>query len=266
MKKNMYITIIQGMAVTAAFLITEIVLNQIGAFDGAVQLYLVDTPLRLIFGTIALALLAYNFKKQRNQHSLKELFTNRIPQSAYILLLPFVLYLIITVVIVITGETKELSVQFAGMYSLNCAQQLATGYFEEATRALLMCGLLKYCIATKKNRLQTIFIAGICFGLGHALNFFFGNDIVSTLWQVFNCFIWGLFIAAIYMLSKNLTLIMVMHAVWDIAIRVPNAFCILPENSILLDGMNILLTIIDYGILPVVAVYICLNYDKLRGI
>lgn len=266
MKKNLCITIMQGVAVTAGFLITEIVLNLFGAFDGAIRLYLVDIPLRLIFGTIALVLLAFNFKKQRNQHSLKELFTNALPKSAYILLLPFVLYLIITVLTVITGEAKELSVKFAGMYSLNCFQQLATGYFEEGTRALLMCGLLKYCIDTKKNRLQTIFISGICFGLGHALNFFFGKDIVSTLWQVFNCFIWGLFIAAIYMLSKNLTLIMVMHAAWDIAIRVPNAFCVLPENSVLLDVMNILMTIIDYGILPVTAVYICINYDKLRGI
>lgn len=265
MKKNMYITILQGMAVTAAFLITEIVLNWLGAFDGAVRLYLVDISLRLIFGTIALVLLADNFKKQRNEYSVKALFTNMISKRTYILLVPFLLYLIITMLTVITGEGKELSFKFAGLYSLNCVQQLAVGYYEEGTRALIMCGLLKYCIDTKKNRLQTIFVSGICFGLAHALNFFFGQDIVSTLWQVFHCFVWGLFIAAIYMLSKNLTLIMVMHAVWDIAIRVPKSFCILPENSVLLDGMNVLLTIIDYGILPALAVYICINYDKLRG-
>lgn len=265
MKKNMYITILQGMAVTAAFLITEIVLNWLGAFDGAVRLYLVDISLRLIFGTIALVLLADNFKKQRNEYSVKALFTNMISKRTYILLVPFLLYLIITMLTVITGEGKELSFEFAGLYSLNCVQQLAVGYYEEGTRALIMCGLLKYCIDTKKNRLQTIFVSGICFGLAHALNFFFGQDIVSTLWQVFHCFVWGLFIAAIYMLSKNLTLIMVMHAVWDIAIRVPKSFCILPENSVLLDGMNVLLTIIDYGILPALAVYICINYDKLRG-
>ena len=84
MKKNMYITILQGMAVTAAFLITEIVLNWLGAFDGAVRLYLVDISLRLIFGTIALVLLADNFKKQRNEHSVKALFTNMISKRTYI--------------------------------------------------------------------------------------------------------------------------------------------------------------------------------------
>ena len=89
MKKNMYITILQGMAVTAAFLITEIVLNWLGAFDGAVRLYLVDISLRLIFGTIALVLLADNFKKQRNEHSVKALFTNMISKRTYILLVPF---------------------------------------------------------------------------------------------------------------------------------------------------------------------------------
>lgn len=265
MKKNMYIPVLQGMVVTAVFLITEIVLDWLGAFDGDVQLYLVDIPLRLIFGTIALVLLADNFKKQRNEHSVKALFTNKISKRTYILLIPFLLYLIITVLTMITGEGRELSFKFAGIYSLHCAQQLAVGYYEEGTRVLIMCGLLKYCIDTKKNRLQTIFVSGICFGLGHALNFFFGQDIVSTLGQVFSSFVWGLFIAAIYMLSKNLTLIMIMHAAWDIAISVPKAFCILPENSVLLDGMNILLDIIDYGILPVFAVYICINYDKLRG-
>lgn len=265
MKKNVYITVLQGMAVTAAFLITEIVLNWLGAFDGAVQLYLVDIPLRLIFGTVALVLLADNFKKQRNGHRVKELFINKVPKTAYILLLPFMLYLIITILTVVTGEYVKPSADFVGIYSLNCLQQLATGYFEEGARALVMCGLLKYCIDTKGKRIQTVFVSGICFGLSHALNFFFGNDIVSTLWQVFSCFIWGLFIAAIYMLTRNLTLIMVMHAFWDIVIRIPNAFFAMPDNSVLLDFMDVLLTIIDYGILPAAAVYICINYDKLRG-
>ena len=85
----------------------------------------------------------------------------------------------------ILNGNKEISVEFVELYSLNCVHQLATGYFGESTRALLMCGLLKYCIDKKKNRIQTVFVSGVFCGLGHALNFFFGNDIVSTLWQVF---------------------------------------------------------------------------------
>lgn len=262
LKKNMYIPIVQGMAVTAIFLLTEIVLNLLGAFDGDIQLYLVDIPIRLVFGTIALILLAFSFKKQRSKFSLKELFTNAIPKSAYKLLLPFVLFLIIELLTMITAE--EISMKALGIFGLNSVQQLTTGYFEEASRALLMCGLLKYNIGTKKNRLYTIFIAGICFGLSHMLNFFFGNDILSTLWQVFSCFVWGLFVASIYMLSENLTLIMLMHALWDIIIRVPDAFCRLPENSILLDGMYIIQDIIQFGIMTAASVYICIKYDKLR--
>ena len=70
MNKQITIPILQGMAVTAGFLLTEIVLNFFGAFNGNVQLYLVDVPLRLLSGTIALFLIADNFKKQRSRHSL----------------------------------------------------------------------------------------------------------------------------------------------------------------------------------------------------
>lgn len=98
----------------------------------------------------------------------------------------------------ISGEAKEISISFVGTYTLNCGQKFATGYLEEATRALLMYGLLKDYIGTKKNRIQTITIAGISFGLSHSLNFFFGQDIVATLHQMFQAFIWGLFVAAIY--------------------------------------------------------------------
>ena len=266
MKKNIVTTIIQGMAVTALFLVTEIVLNLFGVFDEDVRLYLVDISLRLLFGTIALVLLARNFKKQESPEPLKTLFTNKLPGSTYVLLLPFMLYLLVTLLLTVTGESKELDEVFVGMYSLNCGQQLATGYFEEATRALLMCGLLKECIDTKKNRIQTIVIAGICFGLSHALNFFFGQGIIATLWQVFHCFLWGLFAAAIYILSKNLTLLMVMHAAWDIVIRIPDRFFDFAESSVLLDVLSILQDSIDYGIMPLVAVYICIKYEKLRRV
>lgn len=265
MKKNIYIPVIQGMAVIAAFLFTEIVLDLLGVFNGNIQLYLVDIPIRLIFGTIALMLLAYNFKTQRSEYSLKELFTNAIPASTYKMLLPFVVFLVVEILTMITAEARELSAGLVGMFCLSSGQQLATGYYEEAaTRALVMCGLLTYHIDTKKNRLHTIFIAGICFGLSHMLNFFFGQDIIATLWQSFHSFVWGLFVAAIYMLSKNLTLIMVMHAVWDIIIRVPRYFCRLPESSVLLDSLYIVQYIIEYGIMTAVAIYICIKYDELQ--
>lgn len=55
----------QGMVVTAAILATEIVLNLLGAFNGDIQFYLVEIPLRLIFGTIALMLLGVTLRNKR---------------------------------------------------------------------------------------------------------------------------------------------------------------------------------------------------------
>ena len=263
MNKQTTIPILQGMAVTAGFLLTEIILNFFGAFNGNVQLYLVDVPLRLLFGTIALFLIADNFKKQRSRHSLKQLFTNPIPKSTYLLLLPFALYLLLTLLTMVTAEA--FSGRAAGLFCLNAVQQLATGYYEEAAlRSLLMCGLLAFYTNTAGQRIRTVLIAGICFGLSHMLNFFFGNDIFSTLWQSFSCAFWGFFIAAIYLLCENLTLIMILHAVWDIIVRVPNAFCGLPESSGFLVCIEVLQYILQFGVMTAAAVYICLHYDKLK--
>jgi len=263
MKKDIIINIIQGMTVTAIFLATEIVLNILGDFNGDIQFYLLEIPLRLIFGTIALMLLKYNFNTSKSQDRLKKLFTNAIPKCTYVLLLPFIMCLVLTLLPMIFGEAKEISTGFVGIYGLNCGQQFATGYFEEATRALLMCGLLKYYTDTKKKRVQTIVIAGICFALSHALNFFFGQNIVATFSQVFHAFMWGLFAASIYMLSKNLTLLMVMHTVWDIVVKVPNTFFNFTDSNVFIDVAQMMRVILAYGIMPLVAVYICINYEKL---
>ncbi len=97
------------------------------------------------------------------------------------------------------------------------------------------------------------------------ISLLFGQGVIATLWQVFHCFLWGFFAAAIYMLSKNLTLLMVMHAVWDIVIRIPDNFCNFAGNSVLRDALYILQDVLDYGIMPIAAVYICIRYEKLRG-
>jgi membrane protease YdiL (CAAX protease family) len=83
-------------------------------------------------------------------------------------------------------------------------QQFATGFFEEAVhRGLMMNGLIVHNTKTVKQRIFTVVIAGAFFGLSHAPNIIFGEN---PLLQVPSAFLWGMFMAAIYMLSDNLLL------------------------------------------------------------
>ena len=100
------------------------------------------------------------------------------------------------------------------------------------------------------------------FGLSHGLNFFFGNDALGTLAQVISCATWGFFMASIFLISRNLTLLMIMHAVWDIIIRIDNFFFGFPEECLPLIILNITGQIVEYAGLIFVAFYIAVKYEK----
>lgn len=259
--RKIWIPIIEGNVMTFAFLIIEIIFQKLGFFASDPQRYIVDSSLRFIFGTITLLILMMNYKKGRSKYTVKEFLTNGIPRYTYILIIPFVLYLIVDLSVVFFANI--FTGKMAYMFAFNCLQQIGTGYYEESVRALIMCGLLKYYCDTKKNRVKTILLAGMFFGLSHGLNFFFGQDIPGTILQVFSCFIWGSFMAAIFIISENLTLLMIMHTVWDIIIRVPKAFFGFPEDIFAIDVLYVIGCIIQYGLMTATAVYICIKYNLL---
>lgn len=107
-----------------------------------------------------------------------------------------------------------------------------------------------------RGRIRTILITGLAFGLSHSLNFLFNESVLSCLLQVISCCLWGMFMGAIFMYSKNLTLLMLLHAVWDIVVRIPGAFFILPQNSTPLDTIDIGGYVIEYLVLTIMALYI----------
>ncbi len=257
-KKEKYLPFLQAAVITAAFLIAEIVLLKLGAFGEGARLYLVDVPLRVLFGCIALF-----FLKRQNGSPLKELFTKKLSRKTWLLLIPFAAYLVLTLMTMLAATV--FTGKMAGLFALNTAQQAATGFYEEGCmRGLMMCGLLKHLKDTKADRLKAVWLTGGFFGLSHGLNFFFGQDIPSTLLQVMSCALWGAFMAAVYMQSRSLTLVMVMHAVWDTVVRIPRAFCVFPESSLYLDITGVCCDVIQFGVLPITAVVISLKYDKLR--
>jgi hypothetical protein len=259
-KKGILVPLIQGVVITYTFLVVEYVFLKLGLFEGALRLYLTDPALRFIFGGATLFFISANYKKQRSIYSLKELFTNRFSGMTYVYLLPFFLYLISDLLMIVFSNGH--SFKAAGLFALNCIQQVGTGFYEEAVRVLILSGLVKYLCGTKAGRIKTVLISGALFGLSHALNFLYGQDLPSTLLQVFSCFIWGMFMAAIFIYSRNLTLLMILHAVWDIVIRIPNAFFGFPDQSAGLEVLDALGYVIQYGLMTFTAFVICLKYNS----
>jgi hypothetical protein len=256
-KRGIAIPMIQGVVMTCSFLIVELIFQKLGMFEGVVRLYLTDSALRFLFGGVTLLLIAANYKRQRSLYSLREYFTNRFSAKTYIYLIPFILYLISVLVLPVFSYVHSFSK--AGVFALCCVQQLATGFYEESVRVLILCGLLKFLCGTKAGRIKTVLISGSLFGLSHGLNFLFGRDILSTLCQVGNCFLWGAFMTAIFLYSRNLTLLMILHAVWDIVIRIPNAFFGFPDQSLGIQVTEIIGNVIEYGLMTLAAVVLCLK-------
>lgn len=259
-KKNTWIPTLQGIIVTAIFLATEIILQKLGAFNGAIRRYSVDIALRFLFGAIAFFLIYRCYEKERSEYRLGEYFTNKIPKVTWLYLIPFVAYLIIQLSFIFFAN--EVVSNVTGMFALDALQQVGSGFFEEACRVLIICGLLKYCSDTKKSRVCTILIVGLIFGLSHGLNFFFGQGISSTLWQVGNSFIWGSFMAAVFMLSRNIALLIILHTVWDIVIRIPTTFMGFPEENWGLSVLDFGGYVLCYMAMLIVALYIAITYDK----
>ena len=259
-KKGIAVPLIQGVVMTYAFLLVEFIFQELGLFDGVLKLYLTDSALRFLFGGVTLFLIAANYKKQRSLYSLKEYFTNRFSAKTFIYLFPFILYLISILVLPVFSNVH--SFKAAGEFALNCLQQLGTGFYEEAIRVLILCGLMKFLCGTRAGVVKTVIISGVLFGLSHALNFLYGQDILSTLWQVVSCAFWGAYMAAIFLYSRNLTLLMILHAVWDIVIRIPNAFFGFPDSSIGIAVMDGIGYVIEYGLMTLTTVILTYRISR----
>lgn len=259
-KKGIAVPLIQGVVMTYAFLLVEFIFQELGLFDGVLKLYLTDSALRFLFGGVTLFLIAANYKKQRSLYSLKEYFTNRFSAKTFIYLFPFILYLISILVLPVFSNVH--SFKAAGEFALNCLQQLGTGFYEEAVRVLILCGLMKFLCGTRAGVVKTVIISGALFGLSHALNFLYGQDILSTLWQVVSCAFWGAYMAAIFLYSRNLTLLMILHAVWDIVIRIPNAFFGFPDSSIGIAVMEGIGYVIEYGLMTLTTVILTYRISR----
>lgn len=246
--------IITGWGLFIGFILLEYFLVVTGISQCGI---VVDSCIRIAVGTIALFLL-----KRIYRDEFYKLFMSPLNRVTWLCCIPLLLYL--ATYIIYFPMAESLTLEFAGSFALVCLQQLATGFFEEATsKGLLMSGMLKRWRATVKGRVGMVFLSGVLFGSGHILNFLFGNDIISCLWQSLYASAFGVLLAALYLQSGNLLFCMILHAVWDIVIRIPGSFC----NNVDVSFQNlasVVHDVLELGIFPIVAILICVTYKEVQ--
>lgn len=249
--------VLLGTALMSAFMAVEWIFWINGWFGEGHRFLIIDSAIRLVFGVIALVILKWFYKGR-----FRDLFLRKISKKTVFLLLPVWIFFLVEGLMIFATEKVTFVMFFP--FLLVCLQQLTTGLYEEgAGRGIVMSGFSSKFRSKVSGRLLMVLLAGGIFGVNHVFNFLFGSTLEECLWQGLYTFVWGSFIAAIYLLSENLGLVMLLHAVWDIIIRIPGAFMILSKTSTVPSHISTIQDVL-YVIFLIVAIGICIFYDRLK--
>ena len=260
-KKAITRPIVQTAVIMAVFYAFEIPMVWLDVFPEYSMLLTADIILRIALGTLSLVLLHKHSVRGESKYTVKQLFTNRIPAKTWLVLIPFIISILLPFLKLFTAFAFASEV--LGLVCLVIFQQFAVGFYEEtAQRALMMNGLIKLNTGTVKQRLFTVFITGAFFGLGHFPNILFGEN---PLLQCPSTMMWGMFIAAVYMLSDNLLLVILLHTLSDSTFRIVKGLFGYARDSFFCKSVDSIRTVIDLLILPLMAILICVLYDRLKN-
>lgn len=253
--------IVQAAIIMLLFYAIEIPMVYFNVFPDKNTLYIADIIIRVIGGTAGLILLNGYSKRGESKCTLKQLFTNKILRKTWLIMIPLIIDILLPFLNIFTATI--FTTRFIVTLSILIVQQFATGFYEESVqRGLMMNGLNKYNISTVKRRLFTVLVTGLFFGLGHAPNIAFGEN---PLIQVPSTMCMGMFLAAVYMLSDNLLLVMLLHAFVDSTFRIVNGLFGYAHEGFLYHAVGCSRDIIEYVILPALAICICIWFDKLKN-
>lgn len=252
-KRPVVLGILMGQGLLIFFILFEYFLVATGISECGL---IVDACLRVVFGIIALLFMRMIYRERFTR-----LFTATIPKSTWVFCIPF--FLCLAVEFLYLPISDHLTTAYVSYFLLECVSQLTTGFWEEtASKGLVMSGMLSKWECTFKGRIGMTFVTGVLFGVLHLLNVLFNHDILHCLSNALNASAFGIFLAAIYLHSKNITLCMVLHAVWDIVIRIPGNFCEGIHEGAVLNFIYASQGILELGIFPIVAIIICIWKGK----
>jgi len=93
------------------------------------------------------------------------------------------------------------------------------GLFEEVMcRGWIQNEFIEKYGKDRKGVIFSIIISGVIFGLIHSTNILSGQAISDTIIQIISCVIGGIFYGAVYYKTKNIWVVVFLHAFWDFAL------------------------------------------------
>ena len=135
------------------------------------------------------------------------------------------IFLLIIPGIIIAINNFPISAYISGRYTIDTSNTMlymftldsfGVGLFEEIIfRGLLLTVLLQYLPKTKEGNFGAIVLSAAIFGAIHLFNLAYGGFISQTLMQVGYSFLMGLMWAVIYLKTKNIWLVAILHALYN---------------------------------------------------
>ncbi len=197
----------------------------------------IDAFPRILAAVLVFGATYFLLDKKYNYQFNKENFVKWLPT-----LIPSILLLIVTFGVVFTVKAEGSSELIIPVTVIGAAifHALCVGFYEEvAFRGLFCQSLLK---TAKKNPIgKATIITALFFGLMH---------LEGGLMQTVNAITFGIFVAAIYLRTKNLWLVIVNHVIWNAAVFIINVP--LGDGTLLFDYAR---GIIDVNTLDIAAVF-----------
>ena len=253
-KKPVICGILLGEGLSIFFILFECFLVAAGISECGI---ITDSCIRIVFGMIALLLM----RKIIYEEKFSKFFTAKITKETLLYCIPFFLYL--AVQFLYFPISGHLTTAYTSYFLLLCVQEFATGFWEEAaSKGIVMSGMLLKWKNTVKGRIGMVFVTGVLFGALHILNVLINHDIIGCLWNALYASAFGVFLAAVYLHSESITLCMLLHALWDIVIRIPRNFCEDISEGAVLDFIYISQDVLELGVFPIVAIIICILYKN----
>lgn len=185
--------------------------------------------LPMFFVLVPFALITYfKYKKSLGDHSPKYLF-----------------FMLVFVPVVLMGifavfKNFELSKSFF--------IPLIVAFFVGISEELIYRGIIFTNAAKEKGVFKGILISALFFSLAHSINVIGGLTVFSMFIQLINTFFSGIFYAGVYRYTKNITLLIVIHALWDYVL-LTNVQMEFPFLVYVFTGLIILEIIIGIGLL-----------------
>lgn len=211
-----------------------------------------NSIIRIIGGIIFIILLC--------SYGYKWMFKFNEPYKSFLIIIPGIIVAInnFPISAYMNGRTTVIEPVY-NIY-LFLLESFSVGFFEEIIfRGLILVLLLEKLSEKSFGLLKAIVISSLIFGFVHLINLFDGASIGNTVLQVGYSFLIGLLFAVFYLKTKNIWLIMILHALYNFFGQVMFQIGDVTNRY---DSFTVIITVVIGLLTTIYSVYLYIGLEK----